>query len=337
MRCSTPTGIDICNNAGMSLGDRKPLANGVTKSETLPIASLVITLSEQANANDFFRHWEDVTGMSIDEILLSFLPSTGVSGANEAYYSPTFFAESKSKRALPFTSATLSARGYGIYLNKATKDLPAHPGDLLWLVDRFLSEKFPEGGDIDLINASLHGNSVYRLIATFCSKAKYKYHPHLRTFLALAGMAEMGLDERNVSSYALTLAAEILRGPFISRKSKTVNFKVGGQKRSASRFVLTIGKDRQENVVYEKDEPELEQDVEVLDDATDEEEEMFEEDQDVAMTEDDNAGRIASHGTKRGRSGFDCDNGEESSKTASKAMKGKGRAQNDEDNEFLLG
>lgn len=321
--CYTPTGIDICNNAGLSLGDRKPFANGATKSETIPIASLVITLSEQANAATFFEHWEELTGMSIGDILRSSPTSTNVPSGHETYYPASFFANSKSKRALPFTSATLSAQGYDIYLNKVKKDLPAFPGDLLWLIDRFLSDKFPEGGELDLINASIHGNSVYKHIATFCSKAKYKYHPHFRTFLALASMAEMGLDERNVSSYALTLAAEILRGPFVSRKSKTANIKVEGQNRSASRFVLTIKKDRPENVIHQEDEPELEQDVEVLDDLTDKEGDLTTDDRESMMDEGEDVGQIMERGMKRGRDVHDDDNGEGSSKAASKAVKGK--------------
>jgi hypothetical protein len=39
-------GLDIIDGAGQSKGDKKPLLNDNTKAETLPIASLALTLCD---------------------------------------------------------------------------------------------------------------------------------------------------------------------------------------------------------------------------------------------------------------------------------------------------
>jgi hypothetical protein len=97
----------------------------------------------------------------------------------------------------------------------------------------------------------------------------YKHHPHLTTFLAFASMAEMGQDERNVSSNALTIACELLRQS-TERKSKTANF---ADKTSASRYVIKLAGDAQrpQGAIRAVEEPILERDVEILTDITDDE------------------------------------------------------------------
>jgi hypothetical protein len=183
-------------------------------------------------------------------------------------------------------------------------------------VDRFIQETLPGGGEIDLISASIHDSSVYKIIASFCAKGKYKHHPHLQTFFAFASMAEMGQDERNVSSNALTMAAEILRGS-ITKKKKTANIRVGDERRSAFRYVLVVGRKRPQDVIREEDDPELERDVEIIDDVTDDEDE-------------EDSGHGQTRGMKRGRD--DDDNfGEGSSKASAKAAKGAYEEEEDDD------
>lgn len=261
---------------GSSLGDRKPLPKGATRVETLPISTIVLTLSEQANSRLFRSHWEDVTGLMVNEALVASLPaecsavpSASANTVNDPYYPKDFFEQSRSKRALPFTASSLRARDYSFYLSQAKKHLPANPGDLLWLIDRFFTMKFLNGGHVDLISASLHNNSIFKLIAFFCRDAMYKHHPHLTTFLAFASMAEMGQDERNVSSNALTIACELLRQS-TERKSKTANF---ADKTSASRYVIKLAGDvqRPQGAIRAVEEPILERDVEILTDITDDE------------------------------------------------------------------
>jgi hypothetical protein len=174
------------------------------------------------------------------------------------------------------------------------------------LIDRFISEMLPDGGDLDLVPASIHANSIYSSIALFCSRATYKHHPHLRTFLAFASMSEMGVDERLVPAIALTYVVEILFGK-LDKKNKTVNVKLGNESRSMSRVVLTVKADRKAGVLHDVEDPELEQDIVIEDDVT-----------------DDEGQQEMSRGQKRQFDGDD-DEGGESSKSGSKAIKGKGK------------
>jgi hypothetical protein len=250
----------------------------------------------------------------ITDVLCSKLPSTMTATAHDSHYPASFFDDSPSKRALPCTPALLQAKsGKPIYLARGKEGLPANPGDLLWLMDRLFTKALVKE-EIDLISPSVHPNSVHRLIATFCTEGTYKHHPHLRTFLAIANMAEMGVNERKVCDNALTLAADILRGPFTT-KGKPANIKVNKEKRSAFRHVPTIGKDTLPNTISEGDDPELERDVEVLDDTTDNEDNNI---------EDDNAEGAGQQGMKRGRGGDEEDEGDDGrrlSKSSSKAAK----------------
>jgi hypothetical protein len=136
------------------LGDRKPITTGNSKAETLPLASLIITTSEQADVTIFFSHWEEVTGCRSNEVLgakrgwnAETASFATLQTANEGYLPVEYFANSQSKRALPFTSSKLTSNGYAGYLSRIKRDLvPASPGDLLWLIDRFFQDKFPQGG-----------------------------------------------------------------------------------------------------------------------------------------------------------------------------------------------
>ncbi|EAT86157.2 hypothetical protein SNOG_06326 [Parastagonospora nodorum SN15] len=304
----TEGGLDIRNGAGESKGDRKPLLSGNSKTETVPIASLVLTLCEQAHWTLFISHWEDVTGLSVDYVLGSKLAirskaSSSLSTANEDYYPNSFFAGSK--RGLPFTWVYQTVKTKEKYLSIINATLPAQPGDLVWLIDRYIAETLPNGGDIDLVPASVHANSVFAQVASFCMQAKYKNHPHLRTFLAFASMSEMGVDERLVPATAFTNVVEVLFGKF-GKKTKTVRTKIANETRTMSRVVLTIGTERQSGVLQEIEEPAFEQDVIIEGDVT-----------------DDEGQEDMSRGQKRGFDGDD--DGGESSKSGAKALKGKGK------------
>jgi hypothetical protein len=119
-------------------------------------------------------------------------------------------------------------------------------------------------------------------------------------------MSEMGVDERLVPAIAMTYVVEILFGKF-DKKNKTVNVKVDNESRSMSRVVLTVKPDRQAGVLYDVEDPDLEQDIVIEDDVTDDEGEQE-----------------MSRGRKRQFDG-DEDGGGESSKSGAKAAKGKGK------------
>jgi hypothetical protein len=59
----TDEGLDIRDNAGSSMGERKPTVTGKNKNCTLPISSLVLHANiEDEDDQQFLEHWEDVTG-----------------------------------------------------------------------------------------------------------------------------------------------------------------------------------------------------------------------------------------------------------------------------------
>jgi hypothetical protein len=237
-----------------------------------------MTLGETRGSNLFFEHWEEITGSKIEEILYSILPrqlpTVGSLAKPGEYYPASFFEDSRSKRILPFSSSGKSTKGdIDGLMFVASKHLPANPGDLLWLIDRFFqSVVIPGGGTMDFFYPSIHPtiNSVYTLIAAFCAEGTYRHHPHLRTFLAFANMSEMGEDERMVSNNALMTAAGILTGSYTEKKV-TKNVEINGKKESPSRKVLTLGVDRPSDVVREDEPEQLEQDVVPGDDVTDDE------------------------------------------------------------------
>lgn len=277
-RNSTATGIDIRNEAGDSLGDREPVPNrsGSGKAETLPIAGLALMLQNSPNAEIFLAHWEMVTGCSVNQVIGS---KVGVvppelHQSREPYIPATFFAESDTKRGLPVISTSrgvLTTTRLKAYIKSVKSGLPANPGDLLWLLDRFFTETFPNGGKVDLCPGSLHAESVYNKIAAFCAKAKYMHHPHWRTLLALANMTEMGLTERMIPANFLILATQVLREPF-SSQPRTKNGKCMGESYSLGRQVIDIGNVCPNGLIVDVEEPPLVQDIEDIE--SDDEDDM---------------------------------------------------------------
>lgn len=215
-----------------------------------------------------------MTGLFVSDVLGALYTTpdsnaTDVITGNESYFPASFF-ESYSKRGLPFGWGKQTPKTVTTYLGQIKKQLPGEPGDLIWLMDRFFTDVLPTGGDIDTVPASVHNASIYGQIKAFCARAKYKHHPHLRTFMAFASMSEMGGDERLVPAIALTYVVKVLFSKF-GKKNKTVNTKVNNESRSMTRVVLTIEGARQVGVMLDVDEPEPEQDIVIECDVTDDE------------------------------------------------------------------
>jgi hypothetical protein len=253
---STAFGLDIRDAAGASLGDRQPMPNmaGNSKTETLPIAGLVIMLQDQSNTEGFFDRWEEVTGSSIDEVIaenINISKNDGSFPTGDLYLPATFFASSGSKLGLPVLSTpndVLSAKLMTTHVDAVKCRSPARPGDVLWLLDRFLTEMYPQGGKVDLCPASLHLPSVYNKIREFCLKRTYQDHPHWRTLAALVYLTEKGLYERHIPANYLLLGIEVLRQPFFSETIRRTGAKYG-QLYEIDRPVLTIGTTRPAGVV----------------------------------------------------------------------------------------
>ena len=125
------------------------------------------------------------------------------------------------------------------YLNCFRAILPANTGDLLWLIERFLAEKYPNRCELDLAAGSEVGTSVYHVIAAFCSKDMYKNHPRCCNMLALTNIVEQGGDERVLVVNTLFCVCSVLR-VLCEEKEESGAFDVGGETRCILRFGLVV-------------------------------------------------------------------------------------------------
>ncbi|KAI4641008.1 uncharacterized protein J4E78_010484 [Alternaria triticimaculans] len=284
----TPGGIDIRNQLGVSMGRRTPTATGKAKLETLPIASLSITLGSNFVSELFFYHWEKITGRKLSDVLLPGWLGGFRFSPDSRYIAASFFAQSETQRALPFPSKDLGPDSIARYVAKVRKDyLPANVGDLLWLIDRFLKWTFPHGDyKLDFIPLSCdHPDSIYQLIKNIGEEGRYRHHPHFRTFIAFSKMSDMGSDERAVPNNALVLAAEILAGQY-TKKRKRAEFRFNGGVVSETRSVLMLSDDWPSYTVCQEDPEELKQDIVLISDLTDDEGCNGEEDDNVDGKDD---------------------------------------------------
>jgi hypothetical protein len=147
--------------------------------------------------------------------------------------------------------------------------------------------------------------SVYHKISAFCAKARYKHHLHLQTMKSLVSIVESGATERLIATNALSIAFEILHEPY-SKKTKTLVLKVDGKRKDSSRFVATVGSKTPRDTISPWDEPDLECDVEVLDDLTDDEMDSRKRDR-----EDDDDGDAVEGSNKLAKTGRSADEDEE--------------------------
>ena len=68
MPSGVPSGTDIRDPAGETLGSRKPLSSRSVETETLPIASIILSMSESSSLNAFLTHWQEVVTRDLDAI-----------------------------------------------------------------------------------------------------------------------------------------------------------------------------------------------------------------------------------------------------------------------------
>ncbi|KAJ4382744.1 hypothetical protein N0V86_001966 [Didymella sp. IMI 355093] len=269
---SVPGGIDIRDNADTSLGARKPILGRSGRTETLPLASIALSMCERPEASTFFEHWEEVTRLSSMDVMQSgFVGSRSGSSATRAARGgrlpKSFFDKSPSKRGFPFNKSVnlvnTTGKPYLVYTELLRqKFTPVNHGDLLWLIDRFLMEHFPKGGALDPVPGSVHADSMFLLVTDFCAQPKYMHHPHLRTFLAMASMSEMGLDERNIPINAFRMAVSVIRGTFTESASRAV-LKINNERLEFKRQIMTI-KSKRMRIFHDVDEDDLDYSVELI-------------------------------------------------------------------------
>jgi hypothetical protein len=143
------------------------------------------------------------------------------------FFPTSFFNASPTRRSIPL-SIRMNRKETEDYLNCFRAILPANTGDLLWLIDRFLAETYPNGGELDLAAGLEVGMSVYYAITAFCSKENYKNHPYYRSMLTLTKVLEQGQDERSLVADALLPACSVLREP-CEKEMESGTFEVGSE------------------------------------------------------------------------------------------------------------
>lgn len=160
-------------------------------------------MSESTILSRFLTHWEEVVNVKLSTVW-------GFGGFNapqtEKTFPLSFFEGLPTKHASPFPLKSLKPYSYQHYFNELRSTLPANTGDMLWLVNQFLSEQYPTGGKLDLAAGSEVETSIYHAIVSFCSQQKYKHHPHHRTMLARTQIIKQGADERVIATNLCTLS-----------------------------------------------------------------------------------------------------------------------------------
>jgi hypothetical protein len=192
-------------------------------------------------AYDFLEHWEDVTGLLFaDEVAAAH--NTSSVDQTEGSLPASFFDRELRYLGLPFPPASLlTEKTIPKMLAKVRPDLPAKAGDLLWLLEQFLLDQFPSGGDIDPVSVSEHPTySVFGKLMDFAHRTKYQHHPHINTLKAMAHLSEQGNDERRVSLNILLLSCELLRPGYTSKGKQLGRTLSDGIKIRTSRVVRTI-------------------------------------------------------------------------------------------------
>ena len=111
--------------------ERKQLVSGDGKSETISIASHVVSMSNNLDtAALFLKHWEEFIGEWIDGLMRKRFTameidasSSTVKDSPKMYFAPFFFANSQSQRSLPFTVVALRQDIYQHHLSNIQKNL----------------------------------------------------------------------------------------------------------------------------------------------------------------------------------------------------------------------
>ena len=141
------TGIDIRDSLGRTLG----LAD--YRGVTMPIAHLVTVLTDVPHGPAFLELWERQTGQRVDDALFS--SGSSAAEVNGGCLPTVFFAG----RSLALDTTTSANQSHRTVKKQVLKDaLPFQPGDAQWLFNRFLEERYPNGGRLDLGNPALYTN-----------------------------------------------------------------------------------------------------------------------------------------------------------------------------------
>jgi hypothetical protein len=311
------------------------LASGNTKSITLPISGVFIALGSRSLdlAIEFVGHWEDLTGSLFADVVLAKHPHVSVD-QSEGCIPASFFDEDGSPHSIPFPRSSITQKMFPKFIPKIRDTLPAKPSDLLWLLEQFLVDEFPSGGELDPVSVSEHPTySVYAKLMNFASRPKYQHHPHNDTLKAMAHISEQGVDDRRVPWNILLVSLELLRPGSAAKKKNLKRTLPDGSKIETSRLVRTMsaGPAASDIIAPTKipDLVEAAEEVGEVEDITDNEEDDGDSNDSDGMDDDSDGMDDDSDGMDDDSDGMD-DDGDRMEWTSSKGIK---RKHNDDDDD----
>jgi hypothetical protein len=121
-----PSGINIRDSAGATLGSRKPLSSNSVKTETLPIASITLSMNESSDLDAFPTHWQEVVTVDLDAIRE--VRQTNAA-QTDMFFPTSFFDASPTRRSIP-SSIRMNRKETEDYLNCFRAFRPANTADL---------------------------------------------------------------------------------------------------------------------------------------------------------------------------------------------------------------
>jgi hypothetical protein len=268
----TKEGLDILDDNGKSLDKRDPMLSGKGKNCTLPI-SMIVLYSDIEDEGDrkFLSHWEKRTEQSIDLYLLSCLSGAILHpDGRDPYIHSSFFEVSPTKRPLPIPYLKIfqkdKKKWYADFINNTL--VPVNPGDMLWLFAQLLLDICGTSKGKVTFNVAdpfESAESIYGHIARFCSKKKYRAHPHWRSLLALAHLSGVDMSDRLYANNVVHIAVEAL----IANTStvKKILVKIQGKRYDRTPMTYTIANvfAFYNNKIAPYQEPDLIQDIEDVD------------------------------------------------------------------------
>lgn len=162
-------------------------------------------MNESSNLDAFLANWQEVGTVDLDaiwEVRQTNDPQT------DMFFPTSFFEASPTKRSI-LLSIRPNRKEIEHYLTCFRATLPANTADSLWLIHRFLAERYHNKRELDLAPRSEVGTSVYHDIAAFCSKEIYKIHSCRRTMLALMKIVGQSQDGRLLVANTLFCACSL--------------------------------------------------------------------------------------------------------------------------------
>jgi hypothetical protein len=145
-------------------------------------------------------------------------------------YHESVFEASSTKRPMPFPCIqSFTDDAIQWYVKYIRNNLVlANPGDMLWLLKRFLANLSKDGVSFNFKPASRHEDSIFLRMTRFCSHATYRYHSYWRTLLALAHASDTDKTARLFASNVVVIALETLA--IYSHKPGTLPYTISNGK-----------------------------------------------------------------------------------------------------------